>query len=418
MDSNRKEHLSCLIDTWVNGNTHPGAVVGMYNAAGEEIFYHEANSPKEGFCEGENAVGYKRDTIFRIYSMTKPITAVAAMILVERGLLSVEDEVAKWIPAFKNTQVYVSGDAENPVMEPVKTPLTIYHLLTHTSGIVYALFGKTVCDQILVKNIGADILSGMRNTPLSELCDMIARTPLKFQPGTGFEYALNLDVLGHIIELASGCKLNDFFHTEIFQPLGMVDTDFYVPADKFHRLAKCYEQAPGLGFKQSLQPVRNELFGEKPINLAGGGGLLSTLADYARFSTCLLNNGAIVGTEKRILSAQSVAKMSSNVLPEGKDIADLTVGPGFLEVEGGGYGFGYAMSVITNPKAAGGGILSGHGEYGWGGFASTFFYVDPVYQVSCVLMTQLTPSNAYPIRSHLRYMSHWALQKQEEKREI
>lgn len=416
MTDNRKEHLRSLVDTWVHGYTHPGALVGMYGKNGKELFYHVNNSSKKGFCEGAEAVGYQRDTIFRIYSMTKPITGVAAMILIERGLLSLDDELSKWIPAFKDTQVYVSGDVDSLVTEPPTQPLTIYHLMTHTSGIVYALFGKTVSDKILAMKIGADLMNLMRNTPLSALCDMVATTPLMFQPGTGFEYGLNLDVLGHIIELASGMKLNEFFHNEIFAPLGMVDTDFYVPADKMHRLAKCYEQVPGMCFKQSMQPVRNALFGEMPINLAGGGGLVSTLSDYSKFSTCLLNQGAIVGTDKRILRAESVAQMTRNVLPNGADIHDITKGPGFLEVEGGGFGFGLTMYVVTDPDTAQGATLSGRGEYGWGGFASTAFFVDPVYEVSCILMTQLTPSNVYPIRSHLRYLSHWALQGEEEYR--
>lgn len=410
MSESRLEAIKTLVDTWVYGNTHPGAVVGIYDEHGKELFYHERNSTKPGFTEGENAVGFNRESIFRVYSMTKPVTGVAAMILIERGVLSLQDEVSKWIPAFKDTQVYVSGDADNVVTEPIKEPLTLYHLMTHTSGIVYALFGQTPSDKILAKNIGPDLLQGMRNTTLSDLAHAVAKSPLKFQPGSGFEYGLNLDILGYIIELASGLPLDEFLHKEVFTPLGMVDTDFFCPPEKMHRLAKCYEVTPGMGFKRSLHPTRNELWGEKPINLAGGGGLVSTIGDYAKFTTCLLNHGAIVGTDRRILSAESVAHMTRNVLPNNADIHDLARSPGFLEVDGGGFGFGLSMYVLTNPQMAQGGILSGHGEYGWGGFASTAFFVDPVYKFSSILMTQLTPSNAYPIRAHLRYLSHWALQ--------
>jgi CubicO group peptidase (beta-lactamase class C family) len=275
---------------------------------------------------------------------------------------------------------------------------------------VYAIFGQTAPDKVLAKNLGPDLLTGLRNTTLADLSEKVARSPLKFQPGTGFEYGLNLDILGYIIELASGLKLDDFFRKEIFEPLGMVDTDFFCPPEKFHRMAKCYEHAPGMSFKRSLQPTRNELWGEKPVNLAGGGGLVSTIGDYSKFTTCLLNQGAIPGTDKRILRAESVAHMTRNVLPNGADIHELARSPGFLEVDGGGFGFGLSMYVLTDPHVAQGGILSGRGEFGWGGFASTSFFVDPVYKMSCILMTQLTPSNAYPIRAHLRYMSHWALQ--------
>lgn len=410
MSEGRLEHIRTLVDTWVYGNTHPGALVGIYDDDGKELFYHERNTIKTGFTEGENAVSFNKETIFRIYSMTKPVTGVAAMILVDRGLLSVDDEVSKWIPSFKDIQVHVSGDADNMVTEPPATPMTIYHLLTHTSGIVYGFFGHTAPDKVLVRNLGPDFLQGLRNTTLADLAESVAKSPLKFQPGTGFEYGLNLDILGYIIELASGRQLDEFFKEEIFEPLGMVDTDFYCPAEKWNRMAKCYEHTPGMGFKRSLQPTRNELWMEKPINLAGGGGLVSTIGDYAKFTTCLLNQGAIPGTDKRIVSAASVAHMTRNVLPNGVDIHDLARSPGFLEVDGGGFGFGLSMYVLTDPHVAQGGILSGRGEFGWGGMASTAFFVDPVYKFSAILMTQLTPSNSYPIRGHLRYLSHWALQ--------
>lgn len=400
------------IDAWVNGFTHPGAIVGMFDKDNTELFYHEANSTKKGL-HGDAEVGYKRDTVFRIYSMTKPIAAVATLILVERGQLSLDDEVARWIPAFKDVQVYVSGEGESLVTEKPTSPMTVLHLLTHTGGLVYGLAPKTVPDRTVLQFMGGSILTAMRKTPPEEFYNLVATVPLLFQPGTKFEYGLNTDVLGRIIELASGTPLDTFFEREIFQPLGMVDTAFHVPAEKLPRLAKCYTAAPGMAFKEMPAPPPEESAAELPATLSAGGGLFSTLADYARFTTCLLNHGAIPGdTDRRIVSAESVARMTSNALPNGADIHDIAAAPGFLEVDGGGFGFGLSVYVITDPTAAQGGMLSGRGEFGWGGFASTAFFVDPSEGMSCILMTQLIPSNLYPIRSHLRYLSHWVLREE------
>ena len=431
-----KQHLATLIDSWVFSNTHPGIVAGMYDVEGKEIFYHEVNSKKKGFCEGENAVGYNRDTIFRLYSMTKPIVVMAAMILVERGVLSLDDHVSKWISAFADTRVYVSGEGDTLVTEQMETPLTIKHLMTHTSGIVYGVSKMTACDRELMRNFGGQ---NFRHIPIPEMCNAIARSPLYCQPGKQFKYGLSTDVIGHIIELASGCKLNDFLHTEIFQPLGMVDTDFYVPEDKFARLAKSYDHQPASGLSFVLSPIPPQIYQQMPANLSGGGGLLGTLGDYAKFATCLLNNGEIAsgcddsngggsgaGTylegsttgsgqlspRRRLLSAESVRLMTSNQLPNNSaDIADLTQSRR-LEAECGGFGYGFAVSVLTDPCVAPGSILSGRGEFGWEGFASTFFFVDPVHKFSCVFMTQLTPCTAYSIKAHLRYMSHWLMKQQ------
>jgi CubicO group peptidase (beta-lactamase class C family) len=407
-----KDFLRNLVDNWVHGFTHPGAIVGMFDKEGKELFYHEANSTKKGLT-GDNAVGYKRDTLFRIYSMTKPIAAVATMILSERGQLSIHDEVSKWIPAFKDMKVYVSGEGAEMITEPANAPLTIFHLLTHTSGIVYGLSTKTECDKAILSQVGGNIVVAMRQKTIGEMCDIIAKAPLLFQPGTKFEYGLNTDVLGHIIELAAGCTLDVFLQREIFEPLGMVDTAFYAPAEKLHRLAKCYTVSPGMAFKEIPAPPHEMSYAVLPRALSAGGGLLSTIDDYARFTTCLLNMGIVPGTDRRILTAESVAHMTSNVLPNGADIHDIAAAPGFLEVDGGGFGFGLSVYVLTDTQAAQGGTLSNRGEYGWGGFASTAFFVDPVAGMSCILMTQLMPSNAYPIRSHLRYMSHWVLQEEQ-----
>lgn len=403
----KKAHLKSWLDAWIVGGTHPGAVMGVYDKEGNELFYHDVDQSKFNPDEPKK---YNRDSIFRIYSMTKPITSVAAMILVDRKLLSIDDPLSKYIPAFANTQVYVSGGVEDIVTEPVKTPLTIKHIMTHTSGITYALFGTTPCDMILRNNVGPDAANWYRNTELSVLCDAVARSPLCFQPGTKFLYGLNTDILGHVVEIVSGMKLNDFFMKEIFQPLGMIDTDFYVPPEKIHRLVDCYSHfAANHSFKLTpLTEIRRDVM---PTLLAGGGGLNSTLADYARFCRCLINGGVLEGV--RILSAEAVAVMTSNHLPGGVDISDIA-SDGFSESVGPGYGFGLGVAVLTKPLAAKGALYSSKGEYGWGGVASTVFAIDPEQGCFCILLTQVMPSSAYPLRAQMRYMVHWMLREEEE----
>ena len=388
------------VNAWVEGGSYPGALVAVYDKQGREVLYHECSNAKS-----QEAEKYTRESIFRIYSMTKPVTAVAAMILVERGLISLDDEISKWIPAFAQATVFTGGTVDAPLTQPLIQAITIRHLLTHTSGIGYGIVVSSTCDQLLLQSFGCSLFE-TPNMELEELCNRIAKAPLNFQPGTGFVYGLNLDVLGRIIEIVSGVKLDEFFKQEIFVPLGMVDTDFFVPADKAHRLLPCYNMSTGHTYKPSDNPMND--CSSKPVGLHGGGGLVSTLHDYARFARCLLNEGSL--DSKRILSAESVQDLTSNLLPDGKEISDLVKTPGFLEVEGGGFGFGGAMYVLTNPAQAQGARLSGKGEYGWGGFASTFFFVDPVKEFTVIFLTQLMPSSAYPTRGQLRWIIHWAMQ--------
>lgn len=319
---NRMEHLRTWANSWVEGGSYPGVVVGMYDAQGTEVFYHEVTGAAEK-AKGSTAC-YKRDSIFRIFSMTKPVTAVAAMILVERGLLALHDKVSKWIPAFTGTTVLRGGTADAPLLDPMVQEITIYHLLTHTSGIGYG-FTASVCDELLARSFGCP-LGDTIHLSLSDLCNGIAAAPLNFQPGTGYLYGLNLDVLGHIVELVSGDTLDRFFAREIFEPLGMVDTAFYVPPEKMHRLLPCYDRTPGHSYVLGSHPMNDK---EKmPTCLQGGALLVSTLFDYSRFLLCLLNNGEWNG--HRILTPESVKWMSTNQLPDGKDMDDLLKSDGFF----------------------------------------------------------------------------------------
>eukprot|EP01038_Epipyxis_sp_PR26KG_P010134 gene10134-13633_t len=395
---NNLNELSCFLESWVNGGTLPGAVLGLYNSAGKELFYHEC-------CNSNTAVKrYERSTIFRIYSMTKPITTIAIMKLIENGHISLDDEVSKWIPSFTNSTVLIGGTLENPITEPISTKMTIRHLLTHTSGISYGIFNsKTLHDQLLQNSVpNNDWQNWFQNTDLETLSENVAHSPLCFQPGTKFHYGLSIDILGRIIEVVSKMSLREYFLNEILGPLDMIDTDFFVPEDKFSRLADCYDATSSFGFQPSSHPERQR---ERcPTFLSGGGGLVSTLNDLSHFVNCLLNKGSYNGNQ--IISRESCELMMTNQLPHDLNMVDMAFEMGFSEFYGGGCGFGFGGYVITDPVVAKGGSLSGRGEYGWGGVGSTFFYVDPEKDLAMIFLTQLIPSSSNPIRAQLRWLSH------------
>lgn len=356
----------------------------------------------------------EEDALFRIYSMSKPITSIAVLMLVEEGKISLSDPLSKYIPSFakEKMSVLVKGTtAENPQTVPLETEITIHHLLTHTSGIAYGLwFGTGVHDKLLQKNSPNEAWKYFY-TPmtLAELCELVARTPLAYQPGSAFLYGLSTTVVGHVVELVSGMTLDKFFAERIFQPLGMMDTFFTVPPEKVSRLVDCYEINPATAsFVPSTNPERQRSVPHKLLD--GGGGLVSSLEDYNKFCQCLIRKGAYLdqatGKHKQLLSSRLVDLMTTNHLPQNATVASFTFETSFSEGTGDALGFGYNVSVVLDPLKVSGGSLSGKGEYGWGGVASTYFYIDPVKEVYCIFMTQLIPSSVYPIRVHIRWLTH------------
>lgn len=393
------DHVNTWVNAWVECQAFPGVMVGVYNDNGDELYFHSADNVNDGSQK------YTRDALFRIYSMTKPITAVGIMLLVHRGLITVDDPVSKWIPAFENTQVLVGGTAEAPETEPVREPMRIVHLLTHTSGLTYGFFGNNVCDQILRQKTDPDWQNWFHFTTLEVLCQKLAETPLLFHPGSHYHYGLSTDVLGRIIEVVTSQSLDNFLEENIFKPLNMTSTYFQVPESEQHRLVHCYEVAPGQTYKLSTNPERERF--EKPILLAGGGGLVSTISDYSKFASFLARGGTTVDG-KPLLSATLVNDMFTNHLKDGAELAALTFEKGFSEAIGPGYGFGYAMSIVNDPASVRGGKLSSRGEFGWGGVAATNFTIDPIRKRSAIFFTQLVGGAvAYPVRPQFRYLSHW-----------
>jgi CubicO group peptidase (beta-lactamase class C family) len=316
------------------------------------------------------------DTIFRIYSMTKPITSVAFMMLVEEGKVAIDDPVHRWIPAWRELAVYRSGLPGAFVTRPLDAPMRIIDLLRHTSGLTYGFQLRTTVDAAY----RAGKADAFEAESLEAFVDTLGRLPLEFSPGTAWNYSVSTDVIGYLVGLVSGMPFDDFVRTRILRPLGMTDTDFFVPDEKAARFADCYvKSASG---RLALAPPRE--FRKPPRAPSGGGGLVSTAADYMRF--CEM--------------------MRANHLPGGRDLAELSISM-FSESIYQGVGFGLGFAMTTDPARTG--VAGSPGEYWWGGLASTAFWIDPVEDVCVVLLTQLIPSSTYPIRRELRTMVNAAL---------
>ena len=305
----------------------------------------------------------ERDTIVRIYSMSKPITSVAAMILYDRGMLQLDEPVETYIPALRGLKVYGEPECAEP-----KRKVTVRDLLRHTSGLTYGIFGDTPVDKMYrQKNILSDV-------PLEEMMQRLAGIPLLHQPGTQFHYSVSTDVLGHVVERVSGRTLDVFFAENIFKPLDMRDTAFYVSEDKRDRFSRCYGPDPDGGLELT-QEIEGYGFLRPPKFLSGGGGLTSTARDYVRFCQMLLNKGHLDGV--RILEAETVEEMTRDHLPPGVNA-------------GQGAGFGLGFSVQRQPDPSGQVRV---GEYGWAGAASTFFGISPQDDTVVLILTQYMPFN-------------------------
>ncbi len=341
------------------------------------------------------------DTLWRIYSMTKPVTAVAAMQLYEQGLIRLNDEVSRYLPEFADMRVLVGGNADQPRTVPATEPMRLWHLLTHTAGLTYAFTRSSVLDD-MYKAHGADQFVDW-DADLAEMCRRWGSLPLLFEPGTAWNYSVATDVLGRVVEVVTGQSLEQVFAERIFAPLGMKETRWWVDADDADRLAALYVPHPATG-----QALRHDDLGQhalrKPAMLSGGGGLVSTAADYARFTAMLVRGGELDGA--RLVGPRTLAYMTRNHLPGGHSLTTLGRGQ-FAETAYEGVGFGLGFGVSVDPVATK--VTATAGEFTWGGLASTAFWVDPVEQVTAHFFTQLVPSSSYPIRTELRQLVYAAL---------
>ncbi len=394
LDAGRLSRLDRHFERYVDDGRLPGwlAVVSRRGKVAHLASY--------GHRDREAELPIERDTLFRIFSMTKPITSVAAMMLYEEGAFELKDPVHRFIPSFRNLSVYRSGSTNAPVLEPTTEPMRIWHLLTHTSGLSYGFHHIHPVDA-LYRKAGYE-WGTPKGLDLEAIVDQWAELPLVFQPGSRWNYSVSTDVLGRVVEVVSGQTLDQFFRERIFEPLGMTDTRFHVPEDDLGRLAALYVP------DGDRKAVRFDALGRVPTAtpeyLSGGGGLVSTAADYHRFTQLLLGRGELDGV--RLLGDRTVRYMVRNQLPGNLDLEAFGQS-GFAETAFEGVGFGLGFSVVIDGAAAK--VPVAEGSFAWGGAASTAFWVDPAEEITVVFLTQLLPSSTHAIRPQLQQLVSQAI---------
>ena len=367
---------------------------------GGDVVYFGAH----GFANLETQLPMNRDTVLRIYSMTKPVTSVAAMMLWEEGRFDLDDPIEKFLPEFSDMRVCIGGDADNLETVPAKSAITIRQLLSHTSGLIHPGSDKSPRGDVL----RAQGLAGSRSTgTTTEIVARLASLPLGFHPGEQWRYSMATDVLGHLIMVLSGVSLAEFFKRRIFDPLGMRETGFHVSADLLPRFAGNY--GPGANPGDPITCIdgpATSSYRDPPPHLSGGGGLVSTADDYLRFARMLANGGELDGA--RLLKSDTMALMTQNQLVRNGrdlDIADMGAGD-FNNARWDGIGFGLGFSVVFDPARS---EYGGKGAHGWTGAASTMFWIDPTKDLIAMELAQFMPSSAYPLRAEFRKAVYEAL---------
>lgn len=340
------------------------------------------------------------DALFRIYSMTKPLTSVAFMMLVERGLVALDDPVERYIPQWKHLGVYAGGTRGMFRTTAPRRPMQVIDLLRHTSGLTYGFQQRTNVDAAYRET---QLDWGGKSRTLDEMIELLAAMPLEFSPGTAWNYSVSTDVVGYLVERISGERFEDFLRGELLEPLDMHDTGFSVAPGQAHRFCACYSATPEGGMSLADDPQTSRALAPATF-FSGGGGLISTLADYNRFCRMMVGGGKLDG--RRYLSRATLSLMGANHLPGRVYLPDMSVSM-FAEAAYNGIGFGLGFSVVKDPAATL--IPCSAGEMAWGGMASTAFWLDPRQDLWVVFMTQLMPSSTYPIRRELRTLVYSAL---------
>ena len=379
---------------YIDTGKFTGSLVGIYRKG---RLVHDSTM---GLMDRERKKPVEWDTVFRIFSMTKPVTSVALMMLFEKGLIQLDDPVYRYIPSFRKLEVYVSGvDGSFETRAPDRS-LTIKDLLSHQSGFTYDFLKENEIDAAYSsRGIGS-----ATQKDLASLIDSLSDLPLLFSPGDRWNYSVSTDVCGHLVELISGQSLDTFFYENIFEPLGMSDTGFYVPAVDIPRFSANYLYHLN-GLPKLLDDPLKSRFIKRPSFLSGGGGLVSTAEDYLSFCRMILGGGELNGN--RILSRKTIDLMSANHLTGGVDLAEVASGR-WSETSYQGMGFGLGFSVVKDPSMT---LVPGSvGELAWGGMANTAFWIDPLEDMAVVFMTQLVPSGIYNIRRELRTLVYSAIE--------
>ncbi len=384
------------VAAWMQGQVTGGRLAGLEVAISRRgrIAFHRCHG-KRDLARNADA---SPDTIWRIYSMTKPLTSVAAMMLYEEGRFQLDDPITRFLPAFAGQRVFTGGGYGAVATEPAVRDITFRDLLTHTSGLTYGFMQATPVDAIY--RAQKLELPGAKE-PLGDIVERLARVPLIAQPGTEWNYSVASDVLGHLVAVISGQPFDAFLRERVLGPLEMADTDFFVPSGKVNRFAASYDKGPD-GRPRLVDDPETSRFLAPPAAPSGGGGLVGTARDYMRFCQTLLARGAY--GSQRLLGRKTVELMTMNHLDG--DMAAMGQ-PRFAESSYYGIGFGLGFSVVLDPARAQ--IVGSAGECAWGGMASTAFWIDPAEDLAVVLMTQLIPSSSYPLRRELRALTYQAL---------
>ena len=392
LSSERLENVTRWMQQKVDSGMLPNALTAVIR--GDRLVYLKHC----GLADVEAGKPVNTDTIYRFYSMTKPITTVAAMMLYEQGLFQLDDPVSKFLPALRNMQVYVSGDENDVKTVPAERDFTIRELMTHTAGLTYGWMEAHPVDAIY-RDRKIDFQTA--GLPLSELIRKLGEVPLLCQPGSEWNYSVATDVLGHLVEVLSGQSLDAFFAEKILTPLGMTDTAFQVAPENLDRFTANYTCTEDQKIKL-IEAIDGSRFTKPVVTFSGGGGLTSTVSDYIRFTRFLANYGELDGV--RLLGRKTIEYMTSNHLPG--DLAEMGQET-FAETSFEGIGFGLGFSVMLDPAKAN--VIGTPGEYAWGGAASTAFWIDPVEDMTVIFLTQLMPSSTYPLRRELKVLTYQAL---------
>ena len=398
-DAARLERIAAHLDSRYIA---PGKIAGCEVAVGRHG--HLAYHATLGLRDRERAVPIGDDTIYRIFSMTKPIVSIALMQLFEQGMFQLDDPVARVVPSWRNHRVWVSGRGDDMVTEPAHRPISFRDLLSHTSGLTYGGVLPGMGDQHPIDEVyrGLQIRSAGVPATMAEFMDKLGQVPLRFQPGTAYMYSLATDACGALVELMSGQPLPEYLREQILEPLGMHDTAFQVAPDKAHRFAANYARMPDKTTTLLDDPATSAYL-RPPAFVSGGGGLTGTLADYTRFCEMLRRRGELDG--HRIIGPRTLSLMRMNHLPGGKDLAALDVE---LLTQYGNVGVGFGLGFASTIDQVATGALT-RGDFYWGGAASTAFWVDDVEDLWVVFMTQLMPSGTFDFRGQLRSLVYSAI---------
>ncbi len=388
-------NIQAFVRSYVDDGRLPGYLC-LVSRYGEE-----AHFLSYGKRDVERGTAITRDTVFRIYSMSKPITSVALMMLYEKGAFQLDDPVSKYIPQWRDLKVFAGGDEKSFQVRAPARPMIVKDLLTHCSGLTYGFLGTHPVDAMYRT---ARIGGGAPGSTLAGMIDDLAQIPLQFSPGTQWNYSVSTDVLGYLVQVLADQDLDQYVTDKITRPLGMDDTGYFVAPGNRGQFAACYDRVVASNTLKLQDDPEKSPYLERPTFLSGGGGMVSTIDDYHTFTRMLLGKGAT--NDVRILGRKTVEYMTVNHLPGNKDLAAMGQ-PIFSETPYDGIGFGLGFSVILDPATAN--VLDSPGEFAWGGAASTYFWVDPVEELIVIFMTQLLPSSSYPIRRQLKALVYQAL---------